>query len=131
MALIATNEAEILLLQIIVNMVDNGDQVLHLYTNDVTPTDATLQAGLTESTEAGYAPITLVGSSWTTTQVGGLTTAEYPESTFSYTTAASVYGYYVTSTSDEIMWVERFSGAPFQLPDSGGDIAITCKLTLD
>lgn len=131
MSLIATNEAEILLLQIIVNMVDNGDQVLHLYTNDVTPTDSTLQSGLTESTEAGYAPITLVGSSWTTTQVGGLTTAEYPESTFSYTTAANVYGYYVTDTNDDIMWVERFSGAPFQLPDTGGDIAITPKITLD
>ena len=131
MSLLATNEAEILLLQIIVNMVDNGDQVLHLYNADVTPTDSTLQTSLTECTEAGYAPITLTGSSWTTTQVGGLTTAEYPESTFSFTTGADVYGYYVTDTSDQILWTERFSGAPFQLPDTGGDIAITPKITID
>lgn len=131
MALIATDEAEILLLQWIVNMVDNGDQVIHLFTNDVTPVDATTQASLTEATEAGYVTITLTGSSWTTTQSAGLTTAAYPEVEFNFTTAANVYGYYVTDTSDSIMWIERFSGAPFQLPDNGGTIAITPQITLD
>lgn len=131
MSLIATNEAEILLLQIIVNMVDNDDLVLHLYTADVTPTDATLQSSLTEATAAGYSAVTLVGSSWTTTQVGGLTTAEYDETSFTFTTNVDVYGYYVTSTSDDIVWVERFSGAPFSFPDTGGTLMITPKITID
>jgi hypothetical protein len=134
MPLVAPDVGEILLLQYMVNMVSAGDPVLHLYTNtDLTVDDTVVGPGtdITEATQAGYAAITLTGSSWTTTQVGGVTTAEYSEQTFSFTTGAALYGYYVTDTSDNLLWLEEFSGAPFTLPDGGGTIAITTKITLD
>jgi hypothetical protein len=85
---------------------------------------------LTEVSAAGYHAITLLSAQWTTTQVGGVTTAVYSEQTFAFSTDATAYGYYVTNESDDLLWLERFSGAPFEIPDGGGTISITAKLTL-
>lgn len=112
-------------------MTSPDNRVLRLYKNDHTPSDSTVLGSLTEATEAGYAPTTLIGATWTTTQSLGVTTAVYSEQTFTFTTSANIYGYYVTSISGTLLWVERFSGAPFQLPNGGGEIAITPQLTLD
>ena len=132
MPLVAPDEGEILLLQYIVNMTPATDPVLHLYNNtDLTITDSVTIADITEASAAGYAAITLTGGSWTTVQSGGVTTAEYSEQTFAFTTGASLYGYYVTDTSDNLLWLEEFSGAPFTLPSGGGTIAITSQITLD
>jgi len=121
---------EILLLQYIVGLVEAGNPVLHLYTNDVTPSDSTVIADLIEASSTGYTAITLVSSNWTTTQGAGVTTAVYSERTFSFSTDAVCYGYYVTDTTGKLLWLERFSGAPFDIPDGGGSISITAKLTL-
>ena len=119
------------MLQYIVNIATPDERVLHLYKNDVTPTDSTVIGGLTQADQAGYAAITLYGVTWTVSQSLGVTTAIYSERTFTFTTSATIYGYYVTTTTNALLWVERFSGAPFQLPDGGGEIAITAKITLD
>lgn len=141
MSLVVPDVAEILMLQYLVNMLATdgtagpagGQRVLRLYTNNPTVDDSITNSIITEAVGAtGYAPITLVGSSWTTTQTNGTTTAVYSEQTFTFTTAVTVYGYYVTSqTGGNLLWVEKFSGAPFQLPAGGGEIAITPKITLD
>lgn len=131
MALVVPDlRGEILLLQYIVGLVDAGNPVLHLYGNDVTPSDSTVIGDLTQCTSAGYAAITLVSSNWTTTQTAGVTTAVYSEKTFSFTTDATAYGYYITDTSGNLLWLERFSGSPFLIPDGGGSVSITTKLTL-
>lgn len=122
---------EILLLQYIVGMTLADNPVLHLYANNVTPSDSTIKSQLTEvNTLTGYVAITLLSANWTTTQSGGVTTAIYSEETFAFTTDATSYGYYITNESDELLWLERFSGAPFEIPDGGGTISITTKLTL-
>lgn len=122
---------EILLLQYIVGMVNADNPVLHLYANDIIPSDSTIMADLTEvPTSTGYLPITLLSSNWTTVQAGGVTTAVYSEQTFTFTTDATAYGYYVTDQSNQLLWLERFSGAPFDIPDGGGTISVTTKLTL-
>lgn len=132
MPLVAPDEGEILLLQYIVNMTAATDPVLHLYNNtDLTVDEAVTIGDITEASATGYAAITLTGGSWTTTQSVGVTTAEYSEQTFAFTTGASLYGYYVTDTSNNLLWLEEFSGAPFTLPSGGGTIAITSKITLD
>lgn len=124
-------KGEILLLQYIVGLVNAGNPVLHLYANDVSPSDSTVIGDLTQvAGSTGYAPITLLSSLWTTTQSGGITTAVYSERTFSFTTDATAYGYYVTDQSNNLLWLERFSGAPFSVPDGGGTVSITAKLTL-
>lgn len=123
---------EILLLQYIVGMVNAGHPVLHLYSNDITPSDSTVIGDLTQvSTATGYAAKTLLSSNWTTTQSSGVTTAVYSEQTFTFTTNATAYGYYFTDTSNNLLWLERFSGAPFEIPDGGGVISITSKLSLN
>jgi len=105
--------------------------VLHLYTNDPTIGVGTVIANITEATAAGYNPITLVGTGWTTTTPANLGTAVYSEVTFTFTTAVSIYGYYVTSTnSSTLLWLEKFSSAPFTLPTGGGTIGITPKISL-
>ena len=132
MALVCPDQrGEILLLQYIVGMVNADNPVLHLYANDVTPSDSTIVGSLTEVAGAtGYAAITLLSANWTTTQSGGVTTAVYSEQTFTFTTDATSYGYYVTDETGQLLWLERFSGAPFDIPDGGGTISITAKLTL-
>lgn len=128
---------EILLLQYIVGCAQykmgvDDDPVLHLYSNAVVPSDSTVIGNLTEvATATGYHAITLVANNWTTTQTGGgVTTAVYSEQTFTFGTNATAYGYYVTNKSNQLLWLEQFSGAPFNIPDGGGTISITTKLTL-
>jgi hypothetical protein len=131
MSLVVSDSAEIVLLQYLLNMTSPTHPVLKLYKNDVTPSESTVIGGLTQATEAGYASITLPGTSWTTTQVSGVTTGVYSEQTFTFTTGATIYGYYVTTTGGSLLWVERFPGAPFILPDGGGQIAVSPRITLD
>jgi hypothetical protein len=131
MSLVCPDSAEILMLQYIVNMTSPDNRLLKLFKNNVTPGESTVIGTLTEATQAGYAPVTLVGSSWTTTQSSGVTTAVYSERTFTFTTGATIYGYYITTMTNALLWVERFSGAPFTLPDGGGEIAISPRLTLE
>ena len=142
MSLLVPDVGEILMLQYLVNMLStdgtagpsNGERLLRLFTNNLTPSDTTTLSTVTEAVgSTGYAPITLVGASWTTTQVAGVTTAVYSEQTFTFTTAVTVYGYYVTTIygSPALLWLERFSGAPFILPSGGGQIAISPRISLD
>lgn len=132
MAIVVPDQkGEILLLQYIVGMVNADNPVLHLYANDVTPSDSTVISDLTEvSTANGYRAITLLSNNWTTTQVGGVTTAIYSEQTFAFATDATAYGYYITNENNDLLWLERFTGAPYDIPDGGGTISITNKLVL-
>ncbi len=132
MTLVCPNVGEILLLQYIVGLVDAGNPVLHLYGNNVTPSDTTIKADLTECTSTGYAPITLTSAGWTVAQDGGtgVTTVQYSERSFSFSTAARVYGYFITDTSNNLLWLERFTGAPYDIPDGGGAVAVLPAMTL-
>lgn len=131
MALTAPTVGEVVLLQYLVNMAAPTNVVLHLYSNDPSIVPGTTIGSIVEATGGGYAPITLVGTGWTTTTPGGLGTAVYSEVTFSFTTAASLYGYYVTSTSSStLLWIERFPSAPYTLPSGGGSIGISPRLSL-
>jgi hypothetical protein len=136
MALVCPNVAEIIVLKYIVGLLDSSQPVMHLYGVEHVPSDSTVLANLTEvSTTTGYAPITLFSNQWSVSpnQGGtvGNTTAVYSEQTFRFTTGVSVYGYYITNHTGDLMWVERFSGAPFTIPDGGGTISIAPRLTLN
>lgn len=131
MALIVpASVGEILMLQYIVGLVNAGNPVLHLFSNDHTPTNSTTIGDLTQVAVTGYAPITLVSSNWTTTQSLGITSATHSERTFSFGTSVSAYGYYVTTQSNQLLYLERFPGAPFQIPVDGGTISVGSSLSL-
>ncbi len=106
--------------------------VLHLYSNDPTINNSTVIGSVNEVTSAGYAPITMVSTNWTTSQTmpSGITTGLYSQQTFTLNTNAVSFGYYVTDTLGALQWLERFSGAPFSLPDGGGSISISPRITL-
>ena len=132
MTLVVPNiSGEILMLQYIVGLVNADNPVLHLFSNDVTPSDSTVIGDLTEvSGSTGYQAITLVSSNWTTTQSMGITTAVYSSQTFNFTTGVTTYGYYLSTETGQLLWLERFSGGPFVYPDSGGNCSVAAKLGL-
>lgn len=114
---------------------------LRLLQSNITPgADTTLSACLAAeaSTTLGYLPATLTASNWSVVQNAsstGRARATYSSpTTFTITTAATLYGYFVTDAAvTSLCWVENFvSGAspsPFVLSSSGGSVIIT--LTID
>ena len=143
MGLIAPNAAEQVLLSYIVSNQGGTGQVLHLYggptggsVGDITPSSSSTLGTFTTVELTGvslYAPITLTYASWGITQgTDSVYTATYPEVTFSFGAGINVYGYYISDYgTSNLLWCERFAGAPFTMPTSGGTIAILPKLTLN
>ena len=132
MPLIVPDTAEVRLLEYIVNKSTPTNIVLHLYTNDFELTESFSTGSFTEVTVSGYAPVTLAGSNWTASTSSGISSAIYNTGvTFNFTVGVDVQGYYVTNTSNQILWAEEFPGAPFTLPSTGGDIAIRPQIQLN
>jgi hypothetical protein len=129
MTLLCPNVGEVTLLSYMLDKTEAGHPVMHLYNNNYTPVETSTLGHFTQCTESLYAAATLTSSSWTIATDGDTTTASYPETTFTFGTAANVYGYYVTSTGGDLLWAEAFSGV-FTLPAAGGSIAITPKISL-
>lgn len=132
MGLLSPNVGEVLLLKYMLNYSSPTNVELRLYTNNITPAYTDVLASYTESSAAGYAGLTMAGTSWTVATTTGTTVANYAQQTFSYTTSESVYGYFVTSNGKgQVLWSERFSGAvPFNIPSGGGTVSITPRVTL-
>lgn len=102
---------------------------MHLYASAITPSQ-TDTLGLYSAAEAsftGYTAQDITG--WTTPAVSG--SAVYSTAsplTFIQTAdeVTSLYGYYVTDSSDTVLqWVELFSDAPIVLAVSGDNVKIT------
>lgn len=133
MALVVPDEGEVKLLEYIVNKTAPSNLVLHLYVDDVDLSLEEFNSGsFSESTAAGYSAANLSGANWNVGTTDGISAAVYNTSVaFSFTEGDSVYGYYVTNSSNEILWAERFPGAPFNLPSGGGEISVRPQLQLN
>jgi hypothetical protein len=140
MALVVPDEGERKLLEYIVNKTAPTNLVIRLYVNDVDLSGETFttssfteaNTGSSSSSSNGYASVTLLGANWTVSTNQGVSVAVYNSTiTFSFTESQSVYGYYITNTSNNILWAERFSGAPFNLPSGGGDISVRPQVQLN
>jgi len=132
MPLIVTNQAKVLMLEIIMNKsTSSGDRRLKLFVNNIVPTQNTTLEDLTECTSTGYVSRILSGSGWAVETVDGITSATHEEQVFEIEEELLIYGYYVTNdTGTELLWVERFTGAPYSLPTGGGSIGIELSFTL-
>lgn len=112
---------------------------LRLYQNDVTAglteaqTEALTESDFTEASFVGYSAKALTGGSWVTTQ-GDPTAGTYAQQTYTRTstgTAQTIYGYYVTRTSDnKLLWFERFTG-PVITSTNGDVIRVTPTFEVD
>ena len=138
MPILVPNVGERRLLQYIIGNATPTNLQLRLYAFPVsqsTPAETDDFSTYTEPTATGYAVATLSPNSWAVSTDGsGTSSALYNNGiTFTFGTAASVqnvYGYYVTDNSNNLLWAERFPGAPFALPTSGGEIAIRPQVQL-
>ena len=138
MALVVPNVSEVqMLIRLVgdITSLPSRNQVMKLYTSPLGNIDDDFSAAsFAEATAAGYAPATMVPAGWSAATVSGTSSATYsPDVTFSFTAAESVAGYYVVDTTSPtavLLWAESFSGGPFVLPSSGGQIQITPTLSL-
>ena len=134
MALLVPNVGEVRLLRYIIGNASPTSLQLHLYTNNRTPDEADTEASYTTAVAIGYGVATLSPSSWSVGTDSGTSSALYNSGiTFTFGTAAStqnVFGYYVSDNLGNLLWSERFPGAPFALPSSGGEIAIRPQVQL-
>jgi len=128
MPLLVPNVGEREMLERILNGSDKC--VLHLYKVDKTPAETDVVTSYTEVNTGGYAPITL-SNTWNISTTDP-TEASYAQVSFDFTGAATVYGYYVTNNNGTILlWAEKFSDGPYNIPSGGGSIKITPKIQLD
>jgi hypothetical protein len=102
---------------------------LHLFTNNVTPAKSDTVGTYTECSASGYSAITLSSGSWTVSTVSTTTTAAYATQTFTLTASATIYGYYITDSGGTNIILSEAFPAVFNIPSSGGSVAITLALT--
>jgi hypothetical protein len=137
MALVVPNVGEVSLLQKMLNQNQTANLLLGLYQSNTTPTAFTTLGDLTPpATTYGYSMITVTNASWLIATPVGADYAEagYSEQTFTFTsnsTATLLYGYYVTDSNNNLLWLERFTNAPFTIPPAGGTVAITLTINLE
>jgi hypothetical protein len=133
MSLLVPNCGEVLALGLICNKTSQADLKLHLYKSNTTPAETDTVSTYTESTATGYSVKTLTGASWTiTTDGGGVTTASYAAQTFTYTATETVYGYYVTNNAGTtLLFAEKFSDGPYNIPSGGGSVTVTLNWTAE
>jgi hypothetical protein len=104
------------------------DVVLKLYSNDYTPDEDSASTDFVELTSGnGYSSQTLTGASWI---VNGKSVS-YPTHKWTFTASkGNIYGYYVvTSTSNVVLFSERFPSAPYNVANNGDNISVTLNLT--
>lgn len=132
MSLVVPNVGDLLMLKFVTNYFatdetagpSGGDRLLRLFTNNLNPGKSTVIGDITEATESGYAAITLDGGTWTIATVSGVNSASYPIQTFTFTETATIYGYYITTQGDSLLWAERFSDGPYVLTIDGGEVTV-------
>jgi len=135
MALVVPNASEVIMLNYILNIDAPENLSIRLYANNVIPDENSTVATFTEVANGlGYTTggISLTPGSWSVIS-GNPSQAEHTEVTWTFTGAAGkIYGYYVTrDTGGELMWAERFTNGPFNIPTNGDEIKITPRLTLE
>lgn len=131
MSLVVPYVGEVVNLDSMLRLASPEAQILRLYANDVTPSASDVATTYVEASIPGYAAISLARSSWGAAGTSaGVTSASYPQQTFSFTGSGTVYGYYVVgATSGTLLWAELlFLGG--QAFVGGDSLEITPRMQL-
>lgn len=134
MTIIIPNTAEVDLLKFMLGFASPSNQILGLFTNNVTPDDTFVLANLTEMSTLGYSAKTLIMGSWSVAagSAGNPATATYALQTWTFTagTLVNVYGYFIKDTTNgRLLWVELFA-SPKPIQNTGDQILVTPTMTL-
>ena len=117
-------------LENIVNRTAPQNLILHLFINNVTPSNTDTAATYTEAVFPGYAAITLAGGTWNAASARSIAYSAIQTFTCSGVSTDNVYGYYLTqATSGTLVWAERDPSAPFAVRNSGDKVQITPTIT--
>ena len=90
------------------------DYTLKLYTNNETPTQASVAGDFTEATFTGYAAKTLTRAGWNAaTTISNKASATYgTDQTWTAGSSQTIYGAYVIgTTSTTLLWAELFASS--------------------
>lgn len=108
------------------------DLELHLYKNDLAPDSASVLGDFTEAEFSGYSSTVLTAANWGIT-AASTTVFLYSEAIIfeadASVTDEDIYGYYVTNTTGDVMWAERFANPPNVINNNGDIINITPRIT--
>ena len=109
-----------------------GTITLHLYNNNVTPSESDIASTYTEPVGDGYASKSLSSVTWTFATVGDVSSATYDTAqVFTFSGGPkSIYGYMLLDGGGDLLWVESFKGV-VNVDAGGGDITITPKIDLE
>lgn len=130
MALVVVDQAENIMLEIVVNKTAAQNLTLKLYSSNTTPAETDTEATYTEASFTGYAAIALAGADWAAAAASSIATAAQKVFTASGTPSGSVYGYYlIQATSGKLMWAERDAAAPFAVAAAGDTVKVTPTIT--
>ncbi len=136
MALLVPDVGEAYLLSAFVGKQPATVPVLKLYKNNVTPAETDIHSTYTVATFTGYADISMSSTgSWTVSGTAP-TMIAYPQQTFTcganLGATEQLYGYYViATTSNTLLWAERFSDGPYPITNNGDQVKITPQITAD
>jgi len=107
-----------------------------LFTNDITPTQATVLADLTEVTWTGYTRLTLDPTGWTAPAIdSGQAVSEWGLLPNIWTNGGgpteTVYGYAIVDTlAGVIRFVQRFDSGDIRAVPPGESVAVLPRITL-
>ena len=122
--IVVPNPSELLLLKYLLNIESPDDGVLHVFTNNVTLGPLTVAGDLIEPVDVSYAAIPLTHGSWTVSTVSGVAVAEYPQQTFTFAGAQTIWGYFVTNVGGDLLWVQK-GDCISSIPAGGGTYLVT------
>lgn len=106
---------------------------LHLFSNNVTPTDAFTNADVTECIFSGYSSINLTG--WTAAFLNAANIGEMQEVLRTFTRSAgavsdNVYGYFIRNSLGDYLMGERNPAGVVNMNTPGQVYPVWCRLTL-
>jgi len=133
LTLLVPDAGEVQLLTMALSKATVETQTLKLFVNDYAPVEGSIASNFTEMSTCGYVAKTLDRASWSTSSAGGVTTASYPQQTWTFTAGGptTVYGYFIVeTTSGIILWAELFE-SPQVIQNTGDQILLTPKFTLE
>lgn len=110
MSLVVPNVAEPVLLNYMLKATSFPNYVLKLYSNNYTPIAASTLPNFTEATFSGYTARTFSRTEWASATQNPSGKGESSATMISWTAASSetVYGYYVESSTADLLWAEVF-----------------------
>ena len=135
MSLVLPSASEATVLNFLLGVTTPGNQILKLFTNNITPSDPDTASSYTEmGAVLGYVSKSLTKGSWVTVAgaTGNPATSSYPQQTWTFSagTAVVVYGYFIVDTTTGLLlWSEAFA-SPKTVQNAGDQIIITPTITL-